>query len=322
MENCVVIGSRSAGRAAGSAAVRAKGAAGGVMKSFPQYVQTAETRVVDLTPDGVDALPVLGEHKYKQAGGGTRPHIHPGMIEIICCRRGANLAFDSKGQTVRFPPGTVFVAQPETPHFLRRYPKSLSTVWIWFRLPKKGESVLGLSPEETAWLVGRLRKMPVRFDASDAVKQSFRRLWHLYDTAPHGTIERRLTLRHAAMCLLIDLVESSSEKKADTSSVRFEALVEEMRRDPSRACNLDELAGRAAMSVAKLTVCFRRHTGLPPHAFLMFCRIAKAKELLTGTDRSIGSIARELGYSSAQHFATQFRRETGQAPYEWRKAHA
>ena len=95
-----------------------------------------------------------------------------------------------------------------------------------------------------------------------------------------------------------------------------------MRRDPSRACNLDELAGRAAMSVAKLTVCFRRHTGLPPHAFLMFCRIAKAKELLTGTDRSIGSIARELGYSSAQHFATQFRRETGQAPYEWRKAHA
>ena len=289
-----------------------------VMQALPHFVQTAETRVVDLTPDGIDAIPVLGEHSYKRAGGGTQPHVHPGMIEVILCRRGANLAFDSAGETVRFNPGIVFVAQPETPHFLRRYPKSLSTLWIWFRLPPKGGRVLGLSPDETAWLVDKLRHMPVSFDATDAVKQSFLRLWHLYDNAPHGTIERRLTLRHAAMRLLLDLVESSSAKKADASSVRLDVLIEDMRRNPSHACNLDDLAARAAMSVSKLTASFRRSTGLPPHAFLLFCRISKAKELLSGTNRSVGSIANELGYPSPQHFATQFRRETGRTPLAWR----
>lgn len=293
-----------------------------VMKALPQYMQTVEARVVDLSPDGIDALPVLGEHSYKQAGGDTQPHVHPGMIEIILCRRGANLAFDSDGETVRFNPGTVFVAQPETPHFLRRYPKSLSTMWIGFRIPPKRGSVLGLSPDETAWLVGKLRKMPVSFEATNAVKQSFLRLWRIYDNAPHGTVERRLALRHTAMRLLIDLIESSLSKKNNTSSSRLESLIEEMRRDPSRACNLDDLAARAAMSVSKLTVCFRRKTGLPPHAFLLFCRISRAKELLSGTNRSIGAIANELGYPSAQHFATQFRRETGKTPHDWRKENA
>lgn len=289
-----------------------------VMESYPEYMDTPVTRVVDLSPDGVDAIPVLGEHNYKYAGGGTVPHVHPGMIEIICCRRGANLSFDSAGETVPFSPGTVFVAQPETPHFLRRYPKSLSTVWIWFSLPKSGESVLGLSRAETDWLLSRLRNFPVSFEATDSLKQSFRKLWKLYDTAPRGTIERSLLLRHTAVRLMLDLIESSSAKKADASSARLDSLIDEMRRNPSHDYNLDAMAGRAAMSVAKLTSEFRRKTGLPPHAFLLFCRIAAAKELLGSTKKSIGAIADTLGFPSAQHFATLFRRETGRSPLEWR----
>ena len=47
-------------------------------------------------------------------------------------------------------------------------------------------------------------------------------------------------------------------------------------------------------------------------------RIARAQELLRTTDRHLGWIAIELGFSSSQHFATEFRRATGMSPSEWR----
>ena len=290
-----------------------------VMKSRPRYMDTSETRVVDLSPDGIEAIPVLGRHNYKHGGGGTVAHVHPGMIEMIYCRRGANLTFDYGGEIVEFNPGSVFVAQPETPHFLRRYPKSLSTIWIWFRLPKDGEATLGLSRDETEWLVSRLRAMPTHFEATDALKRSFRKLWTIYETEHQGAIERHLRLRHAAIRLLLDMIESSSTQKADVSYGRIETLVDEIRQNPSRDYNLDELANRAAMSVAKLTACFRRRTGLPPHAFMLFCRMSAAKELLATTRKSVSAIAHSLGFPSAQHFATLFRRETGKTPQEWRR---
>ena len=272
------------------------------MISRPEYIETSETETVDLSPDGVDCIPVLGEHRYKRAGDATVPHVHPDMIEIICCRRGANLSFDCNGETVPFRPGTVFAAQPETPHFLRRYPKSLSTVWIWFRLPKSGRTALGLSRAETEWLVGRLRTLPVQFEATDALMQSFRRLWNIYRAEPRGTVARRLLMRDAATRLLLDVVESSAARAEDThENEKLRAIIEDMRRNPSLRSSL----------------CCRLAEGFEDQ-FLVFCRIAAAKEMLASTKKSVGAIAHDLGFPSAQHFATQFRRETGMTPLAWR----
>lgn len=47
-------------------------------------------------------------------------------------------------------------------------------------------------------------------------------------------------------------------------------------------------------------------------------RIARAQELLQTTDRHLGWIAIELGFSSSQHFATEFRRAAGLSPSAWR----
>lgn len=47
-------------------------------------------------------------------------------------------------------------------------------------------------------------------------------------------------------------------------------------------------------------------------------RIARAQELLRTTDHHLGWIAIELGFSSSQHFATEFRRVAGMSPSEWR----
>lgn len=71
-----------------------------------------------------------------------------------------------------------------------------------------------------------------------------------------------------------------------------------------------------------LTDRFRRLTGLPPHQFVVSCRIERAKEALERTDSPVWRIAGDAGYATAAHFVCVFRRETGMTPALWRKHHA
>ena len=286
-------------------------------ESLPTYPVDSEVTVVDLTKDGLPFIPILGDTHYSRPSGGTIPHVHPGMIEILFCRRGEELSFECAGEVVSFRVGEVFVAQPETPHFLRKYPKGLAMYWLWFRIPRTGETVAGLSPAETRWLVARLRALPVRIAGGAEVGRAFRHLWQVYHTEKERT-SRRLLLREAVLHLLMLLIDSPSADRPARDDDVVEALMSEMRDAPARDWTIDEMTRRAAMSAPKLNLLFKRKTGIPPHAFLVSCRMAAAKERLASTMASVSDIAQRLGFPSAQHFATQFKRETGLTPRAWR----
>jgi AraC family transcriptional regulator len=64
---------------------------------------------------------------------------------------------------------------------------------------------------------------------------------------------------------------------------------------------------------------FKKLTGLPPHAFLISCRLSRALQLLTTTDTSITELASQFKFSSSQHFAAHFRRFYGITPSEARQ---
>ena len=285
----------------------------------PSYADTSEVTVINLSEDGIPCIPVLGCTHYSRSGGGAVAHVHPGMIEILCCRRGASLSFDCGGKVYPFRPGDVFVAQPETPHFLQRYPKGLAMLWLWFKLPSAAQTVLGLSRAETRWLVGRLRALPIAFAADETVKRAFNGLWQLHQVAPKRTIERRLLLRDAVLHLLLRLAVTSQQLLCVSKNDRLDSLIAEMRRAPAADYSIETLMRRTAMSAPTLTTLFRHRTGLPPHAFLVACRIDKAKEILVKSQQDISAIARQLGFHSSQYFATQFKRETGLTPRDWRR---
>jgi AraC family transcriptional regulator len=92
-----------------------------------------------------------------------------------------------------------------------------------------------------------------------------------------------------------------------------------MRRAPEVDYVLDDLLAETRLSQSSLAFKFKQLVGLPPHAFLIACRIRRAKELLAQTTRSVLSIASELKFSSSQHFATRFKQEAGVSPLTWRK---
>lgn len=65
---------------------------------------------------------------------------------------------------------------------------------------------------------------------------------------------------------------------------------------------------------------FGRETGETPLGYLQQSRIRRARYLLESTDRTIGSIASQVGYRDASTFARLFTRHVGRSPRNYRQS--
>ena len=276
-------------------------------------------RVLSLAGDGISCVPVLGRNAFDRVRQAINMHVHRGCVEIILCNRG-EIVCESCGREYAFRPGTVFISRPDEPHRMRTYPKGLSTCYLLFRLPRGDTPFLNLPPREAKWLRNALCLAPERlFDSTDRLRTCFRRLFALHDALPPRTPERSLRLRQTVTDLLVEVALAARTPPRQETHLRLEQLVAEIRRHPEAAYPVDRLAERTALAPSVFTARFRRLTGLPPHAFVIACRIEKAKRELADGNRTVASIAVRLGFPSPQHFATLFRKATGLAPLDWRR---
>jgi AraC-like DNA-binding protein len=77
--------------------------------------------------------------------------------------------------------------------------------------------------------------------------------------------------------------------------------------------SVDELAELADCSPFALTRAFRRHVGLPPHAYLTQVRVERARALLSaGGD--VATTAQAVGFADQAHLTRHFRRHIGVPP--------
>lgn len=86
--------------------------------------------------------------------------------------------------------------------------------------------------------------------------------------------------------------------------------------NPTHPWTVGELADAAALSRAAFARRFHSLVGEPPMAFLTGWRIALAADLLREPGATVGSVAREVGYSSPFALSTAFKRVRGVSPRE------
>ena len=84
------------------------------------------------------------------------------------------------------------------------------------------------------------------------------------------------------------------------------------------AVSLEELAVAARVSSFYLVRCFRRHVGLPPHAYQLQLRLQSAKAELK-SDASLAEIALKHGFFDQSHFHRHFKRTFGVSPGRYRQ---
>jgi AraC-like DNA-binding protein len=80
-----------------------------------------------------------------------------------------------------------------------------------------------------------------------------------------------------------------------------------------------EVLSKLGLSYRQLARHFVAEFGASPKQYQIEARLREARRLLEDTNWPVTSIALELGYPSSQHFAAQFRKETGVTPSAWRR---
>jgi len=85
-----------------------------------------------------------------------------------------------------------------------------------------------------------------------------------------------------------------------------------------RPIRLQQLAAVADLSAFHFSRAFKASTGLSPHAYLLHCRIAEAKRLLSSKTIAVADVARRTGFTSTGQLSARFRASTGMTPSAFR----
>ena len=283
-----------------------------------EYCDTPERRVLNLEGDGLSSVPALGCSHYSSVRPIVDRHTHPGCVELSLCVRGS-LTFECEEEKCTLMPGDMLVVQPDMYHRLITNPKGMILYWLFFRLELEENTLLKLPESESSLLLTKLTSVPLQvFSASSRVQASFQHLFNVYDEMDPGPF-RTLIMRTAVLELLLSTIESSASAGARPKYDELLETIERIKNNPEVEYSLDDLAHDASLSRSLFISRFKQLTGLPPYAYVLFCRMQKAKQLLRDDDSSITGVAYHLGFSSSQHFAMQFKRQFGMTPSQWKK---
>ena len=88
----------------------------------------------------------------------------------------------------------------------------------------------------------------------------------------------------------------------------------------SEPVNIAALARSLGIAYSHFRRAFKVHTGYAPWQYVLQLRLAHARRTLTtGDEITLDELAAHLGFSSAFHLSSAFKRAYGIAPTTWRK---
>ena len=165
-----------------------------------------------------------------------------------------------------------------------------------------------------SWCDGGINGLPIkgRFDIE--------KIYRAADSLCADSGERNLSRVSIdrAFCQIFESLLEDNRRSGESLM-----LAEKIRAYLSQNCDKDVDVGAVAehfsYSPDYVIRVFKRAHGVTPHSYLTECRIARAKLLLSTTDKTAGQIAEECGYSDFTAFHRAFCARVGCSPGRWRK---
>ena len=127
-------------------------------------------------------------------------------------------------------------------------------------------------------------------------------------------------LLDASSLVLQELLSSQGAQDTDATHLTVKRMKSMIHEFYQTGIMLDEISRKLDMTPEYLGTLFHRETGTTFSTYVKTYRIAKAKELLAGTNLKLYEIAERVGYSDAKYFSRIFREITGQLPTEYRRS--
>lgn len=235
------------------------------------------------------------------------PHFHEGYaIGVIV--EGAE-TFSYRGRTEVAPAGHIVIVNPGEIHTGSAVAES---GWTYRMLYPSCELIAGITRE----IVGVEARLPffgraVIHDAELASRLA--RAHRAIELSPHV-----LDRESALIITLGDLIQRHADAPIRSSPLpdlprNISRVRELLNADLSVDLSLSELAEAANLSRYHLVRLFRRHVGLPPHAYRNQLRVHRARALLA-QGMAIAEAAQNVGFADQSHLTRHFKRVYGVAP--------
>ncbi|WP_447894676.1 helix-turn-helix domain-containing protein [Vreelandella sp. GE22] len=251
-----------------------------------------------------------------------RPHRHADLVHILLIKRGS-VALELEGAHHHFQDMGTIVVPAMTIHGFR-FSADVEGDIITLAKPLAEHLSRALEGSRVLSKAGfyRLEGASNQQQIATLVGQ----ISQEYDRPAPG---RRQLLEILAQALAIELERLTLPEKTSIKSrrsqrsekgrqhfERFQALVEtHYRQQPSIAMLADQLG----MSSAHLNLTCRKQAGLSALQLLHERVLLEAKRQLTYTNMTVAEIADSLGFSEPAYFTRFFKRNTAQAPREFRQ---
>lgn len=238
--------------------------------------------------------------------GRERPRGAAQNIVIVCAAGRGTCHLPSGAHVIRA--GQAVVIPAGLPH---RYEADTSEPWTIWWMHFVGRSVadlitaIGATPEQPVFGLGDPARVVSLIDTI------IRRMEH--DETMSTLIAASGAAWHALSLLAADR-RTTTREAVDP----IQAAIEHLRANASTRISLTELAGMAGLSESHFAALFRRATGYGALEYQTRLRMGFAREQLDTTERTISSIAHEVGYPDPLYFSRQFRRIHGVSPTEYR----
>jgi AraC-like DNA-binding protein len=288
----------------------AEGAAGESIGSTPHLRE-----VFEHTGRLLAEVPACGWSRQRVARRGLTAHQHAGAFEL-CLIRSGSVEWWVGQATYAVGTGDVFVTWPGERHGgVGAVVHPCELYWLQVRFPRR--HLAGLSAAATRALRRDLTHLPRRVvPASPELQRAFVDFIAEHrERAPHAAVRARAGL----YLLLTQLVRDARSSRKPLRSEAVRRALEWIERRADEPFTVGELASDVGLSTVRLQSLFRDELGSSVGAYRTRLRVERAKRELRRTDTTITQLALDLGFASAQHFATVFRRFVGVPPQVYRR---
>lgn len=140
-----------------------------------------------------------------------------------------------------------------------------------------------------------------------------------------GCLSGRLYGESLAVALVAHLlskyathVPDSHNHCAGLPAYKLRRVVEYINDNLTEDLTLAEIACVAGMNPHYFSRAFRQSTGIPPHRYVINCRVEKAKKLLADNELPLVEVGLTVGFQNQSHFTTLFHKLTGVTPKAYR----
>ena len=103
---------------------------------------------------------------------------------------------------------------------------------------------------------------------------------------------------------------------------RLNRITDYMYENYNRKLTLNEIAEKEHLSIYYLSHVIKESTGLSFQDLLSYIRVEESEKLLLGSNKKIGAIAEETGFSAVRYYIKHFETWFGMHPLEYRKKYA